>query len=117
MLWILIICLVLSLIINAALGFVLKRFTTRLLQYDELYQYLIDDVEVNLSQFDKIRKSSLMSDDDEVRSAHKNMMVMAARMDEYATRMEEIAGKPLRKVTRPMTPINVTKEAEKLSNG
>jgi hypothetical protein len=86
----------------------------RLFQYDELYQLLIDDVETNLVQFERMSKSSIMSDDDEVRSSHKKMMLMAARMDEFANRMEEIGGQPLRKVTRPMKPINVTEEANKL---
>ncbi len=108
------IALLLSLSLNVGLGYILRRYITRLFQYDDLYQILIDDVETNLRQFDRIRGSSLMSDDDQVRNAHRNMMTMAARMDEFATRMEEIEGKPLRKVTKPMQPINVTREAEKL---
>jgi hypothetical protein len=77
----------------------------------------MDDVETNLKQFERIRKSNILSDDDEVRSAHKNMMTMSVRLDEFANQMEEITGKKLRKVTQPMKPINVTKEAEKLNNG
>ena len=115
MLWILITILILSIIVNAVLGFLLQRFVRRVLQYDDLYQYLIDDVETNLVQFDRMRKSSLLSDDDQVRSAHKNMMTMAMRMDEFANKMEEIVGKKLRKVTRPMKPVNVTEEVDKIS--
>lgn len=104
----------LSFIVNIALAFFLRTYITRLFQYDDLYQILIDDVEANLKQFDRMRKSSFLSDDDEVQKAHKSMMFMASRMDEFANQMEEIGGKKLRKVTRPMTPINVTKEADKL---
>lgn len=115
--WILVMFLVLSLLANAALVFFLVRYLKRLFQYDDLYQILIDDVETNLEQFERMRKSSFLSDDDEIRNAHKNMMTMAARLDEFARQMEEISGNKLRKVTRPMQPINVTKEAEKLTNG
>lgn len=106
--------LLLSLLLNIGLAFFLRRYLVRLFQYDDLYQYLIDDLETNLKQFERMRSSTLLSDDDQVRQAHKNMMVMAARLDEFATQMEEIAGQPLRKVTKPMQPVNVTKAAEDL---
>jgi len=116
MFWIIFFILVVSLIANAALTFFLTRFLKRLLQYDDLYQYLVDDIEVNLGQFERIRKSSLLSDDDEVQRAHKSMMVMSARLDEFVNRMEETTGLQLRKVTKPMSPVNVTKAAEDIAN-
>ena len=106
-----------SITANGVLVYLLVSFIKRLLQYDDLYQYLFDDVETNLSQFERIRKSSLLSDDDEVRNAHRNMVTMAMRMDEFANRMEEMTGKKMRKTTKPMNPINVTKEADKIING
>jgi len=106
--------LILSLLVNAGLVFALIRYVNRLFQYDDLYQYLISDVETNLVQFERMRKSMLLADDDEVRKAHKAMMTMSVRMDEFANQMEELTGVKLRKVTKPMEPINVTKEADKL---
>jgi hypothetical protein len=109
--------LVLSLIANVVFIYLLIRFVKRLMQFDDLYQYLIDDIEINLNQFSRIRSSSLLCDDDEVRSAHKNMVVMSMRLDEFTSRMEEVTGQKLRKTTTPMSTINVTKEAEKIPNG
>lgn len=111
--WLAIVCTI-SVLLNIGLGYVLRRYLKRLFEYDDLYQVMIDDVETNLSQFERMRKSSILTDDDEVRSAHKNMMVMASRLDEFANQMEEVAGRKLRKVSKPMQPVNVTKEAEKL---
>jgi hypothetical protein len=93
---------------------ILRHMVIRLAQYDELYQLMIDDIELNIKQFERMRKMSVLSDDDEVRIAHKNMMTMASRLDEFITQMEEISGQKLRKVTQPIPVINVTHEAEKL---
>lgn len=108
---------ILQFIMIAVLVFVLKRFIRRLFQYDDLYQILFDDIEINLKQFERIRKSYLMSDDDEIRSAHKNMTTMAMRLDEFAIRMEETTGKKMRKITAAMQPVDVKAEAEKIYNG
>lgn len=97
---------------NAAI--ILRHLATRLFQYDDFYNLLMDDVETNLVQFERMRKMNVIGDEPEIEKAHKSMMTMAARLDEFAKQMEEMSGQPLRKVTKPMQPINVTKEADKV---
>lgn len=94
---------------------VLRALIMRLFQYDDFYNLLMDDVETNLQQFATMRKMNIIGDEPEIVQAHKNMMVMSARLDEFATQMEEMSGQKLRKKTEPMKPVNVTKAAEKLA--
>jgi len=100
---------------SARVLIMLRHMVMRLAQYDELYQLMIDDIETNLKQFERMKSMSVLSDDDEIKSAHRNMMLMAARLDEFISQMEDISGQKLRKVTKPMPVVNVTKEAEELA--
>lgn len=87
----------LFIVIVAALGYLLYRVCRKLLQFDSLFQLLAHDINVNLEHFEKISKSAIMSDVSEVKDAHRNMMIMKGRLEEYVVRMGEIAN---RKLTR-----------------
>lgn len=74
----------------------LVRGARRLLQYDEVFQYISGDIQTNLKQFERISQSSVTGNDAEIVMAHKNMMVMAVRLNEILLRMEEVTGKRFR---------------------
>jgi hypothetical protein len=86
------------------LGFYLYRTVTRLIAYDDLFQLLADDVQTNLRQFEKMQSGVMMSNEPEVMEAHKNMMIMAKRLNEFINRMEELTGLKLRPPPRPPRP-------------
>lgn len=105
--WFLIVLLLLSLVANVALGYAFKRLTVRLFAYDDIFQYLVDDIEVNLAQFDRMSKSAILGNDTEIVAAHKNMMVMSVRLNEILQRAEENGGKILRTPTPLPRPVVV----------
>lgn len=81
---------------------ILRNLVDRLFDYDDFYNLLMDDIETNLLQFESMKKMSMISDEPEIQKVHKNMMVMAARLDEFARQMEEMSGRKMRKKTQPM---------------
>jgi hypothetical protein len=95
MIW-LIILLAISVVLNGVLAFLLIRATKRLLQYDEVFQYMAGDIQTNLGQFYRMSKSSVTGGEPEIVQAHKNMMVMAQRLNEILNQMEEVTGKRFR---------------------
>lgn len=86
----------LSLIGLAGSCFVTYRFYRKAAIYDEILQYIYDDVETNILQFGKMSKSNVMMADPEIQSAHRNMMVMGQRLEEILRRMEGATGLRLR---------------------
>jgi hypothetical protein len=90
------ILLVLSLAANVALGVFGARLVKRCFQFEDVFQFLVDDIEINLKQFNRMAHSMVLGNDAEIRAAHKNMMVMNQRLSEILTRMEEAGGRPLR---------------------
>lgn len=88
-------------------GYLLFLAARKLLQFDELVNYLVDDVETNIKYFDKLTSTPVLSDAPEIQDANKNMVTMSARLDEYLNRFEEITGAKVRKVTTPKLPVPV----------
>ncbi len=76
--------------------FVAYRFYRKAVVYDEVFQYLADDIHINLLQFVKMQKMNVMMDEPEIQQAHRNMAIMAKRLNEILTRMEEASGIRLR---------------------
>ena len=72
------------------------RFYRKAVIYDEIFQYLAGDIDVNLKQFRRMSVSPVLSGDNEIQDAHRNMMVMAKRLDEILNRMEGASGLSLR---------------------
>lgn len=103
------------------LSVLLFRATRRLIQYDDVFQMLVDDIETNLQQFYKMSQSSLLGNDAEIIQAHRNMMIMRDRLDEFIREMEEVSGLRLRTPKAPplsTTTLNQLKaEVDKLDKG
>ncbi len=94
----------LALALAAGAVFVAHRFYRRAVIYDEVFQYLSDDIYTNLLQFAKMQKMNVMMDEPEVQRAHRNMMIMAQRLEEILRRMEEASGLRLRPPPPPPRP-------------
>lgn len=77
--------------------YVIWRLSKRLLQFDELFETLFNDVEVNLKFFQKLLSTPLFDNSPEVKTANNNMSVIAQRMDEFMNRIEETTNRRLRK--------------------
>lgn len=92
----LIILLVLSLLGNVGLGYVLIRFSRRLLEFDELFELLAHDVDVNTKFFDKLLGTPLFDNSTEIKTANHNMSIISKRLDEFVTRMSELTRRDLR---------------------
>lgn len=70
-------------------GFLFYRYVQRLFNYDELFQYLQEDIDVNIQNFDKLRNTPMLSNAPEIVNAAKLMSTMRDRLHEYVTRIEE----------------------------
>jgi hypothetical protein len=102
-----VILLVFSLVCNFLMGWLLYKASRKLLQFDDLINYLVDDVETNVAYFDKLTATPVLSNAPEIQEATKNMTVMSARLDEYLNRFAEITGKNVRKASTPKLPVVV----------
>jgi hypothetical protein len=80
------------------------RFYRKCVVYDEVFQYLADDIYTNVKQFSKMSTNNLLFNEPEVRAAHNNMMIMAKRLEEILRRMEAATGLRLRPPPRPPPP-------------
>ena len=101
---IMLIALIFLIVIIVFMSFACWRLYRKLVIYDEVFQYLSNDIEVNLKQFAKISHSAMLSNDSEIQAAHLNMLTMGKRMNEILTRMEEATGLDLRPPPEPPRP-------------
>lgn len=99
--------LALSLFANAGLCFVVIRFSRRLLEFDELFELLAHDIDINTKFFSKLLGTPLFDNSAEVKTANKNMGIISKRLDEYVTRMSELTRRELRPkpATKPNPPV------------
>jgi hypothetical protein len=100
----LVILLVLVSLLLAGAVFVAYRFYRRAVIYDEVFQFIYGDIELNLRQFQKMKTSAVTSNEPEIETAHRNMMVMGKRLNEILSRMEEASGLNLRPPVAPPRP-------------
>lgn len=94
---ILIIFLLLSFVVNICLGYFLYRAVKRLLEFDDLYELLVHDLDTNVEYFNKLTSSPLLMNSPEIIEAQHNMSIIRNRLNEYILRMEEISRHQLRK--------------------
>lgn len=80
------------------------RFYRKCVVYDEVFQFLSDDIATNIKQFAKMATSPILFNEPEVRAAHNNMLIMAKRLNEILSRMEDATGLKLRPPPRPPRP-------------
>lgn len=81
--------LVLSILANGLLGWLLMRASRRLLEFDELFAFFTDDIDVNVRFFDRLMSTPLLMNSPEIVEAHKNMGIINKRLKEYVLRMGE----------------------------
>lgn len=89
----------------AATGwFTAYRFYRKAVIYDEIFQFLYDDVAINIKQFAKMATSNVTQNEPEIVAAHRNMMIMGKRLTEIVLRMEDATGLRLRPPDRQPPP-------------
>jgi len=87
----------LSLIVNGVLVFTSARLARRLFEFDDLFDMLTNDIDVNARYLEKLTSTDLFDNSPEVQKAHHNMKIVSQRLDEFVIRMEEMSGKKYRK--------------------
>jgi hypothetical protein len=70
--------------------------TKKLLRYDELFQLLYTDIEINIKYFNRLLKTPLLCNEPEVIAMQKNIKIMAVRLDEFVNQIEDLTGNELR---------------------
>jgi hypothetical protein len=70
-------------------GVLASRFLKRLFAYDEIFDLLQEDLDVNIQNFDKLKSTPLLSNAPEIVNASKLMSTMRDRLNEYVMRIEE----------------------------
>lgn len=81
----------------SVLGFFLWKASQRLLEFDDLYELLVHDLDTNIAYFEKLTNTPLLSNSPEILEAQKNMRIIRDRLNEYVLRMEELTRRKLRK--------------------
>jgi len=88
-----IICIFLSLVI-VALTFLLVRASRRLIQFDELFEMLMDDIDVNVRHLEKTKDLPAFENVpeliDNIHMHIKNMDIISRRLREFSLRIGEI---------------------------
>lgn len=99
---VLIVALVLVSLLAVTLGFILFRISKRLLEFDDIFGLLVDDIDLNVAYLNKLNTTPVFQNSQEVVEAIKKMRVIQVRLDEYVKRMEEQTGRKfLRRTDKP----------------
>ena len=85
-----------AIILLVGVSFVAYRFYRKCVIYDEVFQFLADDVVANLMHFQKMMSGNVLSNEPEVKEASRLMTIMGRRLNEILQRMEEVSGLRLR---------------------
>ena len=102
--WFLVTIIFVLIVILAVVVFAAYRFYRKAVIYDEIITFIYEDVETNIMQFGKMSKTNVMMADNEIQTAHRNMMIMGRRLEEILIRMESATGLRLRPPERPPRP-------------
>lgn len=82
-----------SVVLNVGFIILSIRFSRRLLEFDDLFGLLEDDVATNIAYFTKLLATPLLNNSPEVISMQKNVEVIAKRLQEFSLRMNETTNK------------------------
>lgn len=82
-----------SIVLNIGLVLLVQRLSKRLLEFDDLFELLEDDVATNIAYFTKLLHTPLLNNSPEVISMQKNVEIIAKRLQEFALRMNETTNK------------------------
>lgn len=100
----LLLIILLLLVALVAMSFVAYRFYRKCVVYDEVFQYLADDIVINLQHFQKLLTTPTLTNEPEIREAYRLMHTMGKRLNEILQRMEEATGLRLRPPPPPPRP-------------
>lgn len=95
MIW-LIVGLLVSVVANAVMAFLLVRTGKRLLEFDELFVLLEDDIRVNIDYFKKLLQTPLFTNTPEVVTMQQNIEIIARRLEEFTIRIDETTNRELK---------------------
>lgn len=73
---------ILLVLLTASIFFNVNLFM-RLMEFDDLFEMLVDDITVNVKYFDKLLATPLFTASEEVRTANRNMLIMRNRLAEF----------------------------------
>lgn len=91
------IILVISVVMNGFLLYLLYRASKRLIQFDDLFELFVHDIETNVKYFHKLATTPVLGNVPEIIDAANNMKIIRDRLAEYIFRMEELSNRKLRK--------------------
>lgn len=91
-------------LLAAAMVYVAYRFYRKCVVYDNVFQYLADDITANLFHFQRLLTTPVLMDEPEIKEAHRLMHIMGKRLNEILQRMEEATGLRLRPPPPPPRP-------------
>ena len=90
--------------IAALATFVAWRFYRSAKAYDDVFQYIAEDIGTNIMYLGKVSKMNVMMEDPSIQQVHRNMINMGRRLEEILKRMEETSGLHLRPLPPPPRP-------------
>ena len=76
-----------------SLGLLLYIATKKLILFDDIFDIVVDDIDINFAYLDELIKTPLFENSPEVLTAHKNMEIIHKRLEEIVLRVEEMTGK------------------------
>jgi hypothetical protein len=91
-------------LLAAGMTYVAYRFYRKCVVYDEVFQYLAEDIVTNLKYYQKLLTTPVLSDSDEIKEANRLMHIMGKRLNEILQRMEDSTGLRLRPAPKPPRP-------------
>lgn len=85
--------LTISVAVNIIIGFVAFRFSKRLFELDDLFDLFSHDIDTNVKYIKELQSRGLFEANEEVMQMHKNINIIAMRLEEFQNRMKEQTGK------------------------
>lgn len=81
------------LVVCIVLGTGLFLAVKKLILFDDIFNIIVDDIDINFAYLDELIKTPLFENSQEVLTAHKNMEIIHKRLEEIVLRVEEMTGK------------------------
>ncbi len=81
--------LILSLLVNAGLVYILVRFSKRLMQYDDLFDIVGQDLNMNMDYLNDMLNKNIMTNAPEILTFDRNLRYMKERMVEVVNAINE----------------------------
>ena len=85
-----------SLVLNVVAALALLRAVLRMFQFDDLFDMLVEEIDVSIAYFDKLLTTPLLIHSPEIVEANRNMKIIRQRMNEFVLRMEDVSGRKFR---------------------